>query len=542
MSRLPLPSWRTKQVQPSAVPLIDRPDFEDLHAASRFGPWGEQARQMHALGFCTLDIDAEVANDAREVIEKLSSIMAPELEDWETGRAGSPRLQDGWREHPAVRRLALHPRVLDLLRHLYGREPFAFQTLNFAVGSEQAFHSDAVHFHTEPHGFMCGLWIPLADVEPDSGPLLYYPGSHRLPYQSAASLGLTPEQVSAEPHPQRFFEPKWQESVERLGLEPELHLPRRGQALIWHANLLHGGSPVQNRRARRWSQVVHYYFADCLYTTPLRSFPPEQGGLCLREPFDIAKGQIAGAVSQASKLNGTFLPLIKQVQAATASMSFAAPVRIWRAIGKRDPARSLKGCIELITPTSITGWAIHPEIPLSGVQLLCGKHLIASAILDRDRFVLDIPDDHPIPTQDESIHLLTCTQDGQLSCSLNLPGADAPATMRRLRLALSPALRGLVGHFDGFSADGLRLKGWCYSRLGGAATVWLHAKGLPPRPLPCRINRPGMAARGHPTQCGFAFRLLEWVDAMGLEVWVSFDEGGELPLPPGKCSAVPRES
>jgi ectoine hydroxylase-related dioxygenase (phytanoyl-CoA dioxygenase family) len=184
----------------------------------------------------------------------------------------------------------LEPVVLDLLRHLYGREPFAFQTLNFAVGSEQHFHSDAVHFHSYPNGFMCGVWIALQDVQPESGPLIYFPGSHRLPYLSARSLGLDRDVVMEEQHPQRFFEPSWQQAVNAHAFEKQQFLPKRGDLLIWHANLLHGGEPVQDKSSRRWSQVNHYFFANCLYTTPMRNFASGEGGTCLRNPFDIAKG------------------------------------------------------------------------------------------------------------------------------------------------------------------------------------------------------------------------------------------------------------
>jgi ectoine hydroxylase-related dioxygenase (phytanoyl-CoA dioxygenase family) len=184
----------------------------------------------------------------------------------------------------------LEPVVLDLLRHLYGRDPFAFQTLNFAVGSEQHFHSDAVHFHSYPHGFMCGVWIALQDVQAESGPLIYFPGSHRLPYLSARSLGLVREAVMGEAHPQRLFEPSWQQAVGEHGFEKQQFLPKRGELLIWHANLLHGGEPVQEKTSRRWSQVNHYFFADCLYTTPMRTLGPGEGGTCLRNPFDLAKG------------------------------------------------------------------------------------------------------------------------------------------------------------------------------------------------------------------------------------------------------------
>jgi hypothetical protein len=273
-------------------PLIDRPDFEALLAADRFGPWSEEAIQMHENGFCVLELnDPAFFKAIDDVIQSLEPLLSEPLMLWEQGEVGPPRLQDGWKQHPSIRRLALEPVILDLLCHLYGREPFAFQTLNFAVGSEQPYHSDAVHFHSYPSGFMCGVWIALQDVSLDSGPLIYYPGSHRLPYLSAESLGLDPQQVAAEPHPQRFFQDHWHVAVREGGYPLSRFLPTCGSVLIWHANLLHGGEPVQVRTTRRWSQVNHYFFADCLYTTPLRSFGHAQGGPFLRNPFDIATGQ-----------------------------------------------------------------------------------------------------------------------------------------------------------------------------------------------------------------------------------------------------------
>jgi hypothetical protein len=273
-------------------PLIDRADFADLLAAGCFGRWNTEAIQFHENGFCILDLEAPAFEEAIDgVIEALEPLLAEQLALWERGEGGPPRLQDGWKQHASIRRLALEPIILDLLRHLYGRDPFAFQTLNFAVGSEQPYHSDAVHFHSYPLGFMCGVWIALRDVKPNSGPLIYFPGSHRLPYLSAESLGLDPKQVEAEPHPQCFFQDHWHAAVRERGYPRRRFLPKRGRVLIWHANLLHGGEPVEVRTSRRWSQVIHYFFADCLYTTPLRSFGHAQGGPFLRNPFDIATGQ-----------------------------------------------------------------------------------------------------------------------------------------------------------------------------------------------------------------------------------------------------------
>ena len=38
--------------------------------------------------------------------------------------------------------------------------------------------------------------------------------------------------------------------------------------LIWHSNLLHGGSSIKDSKATRRSQVTHYFFRNCAYKRP----------------------------------------------------------------------------------------------------------------------------------------------------------------------------------------------------------------------------------------------------------------------------------
>ena len=42
-------------------------------------------------------------------------------------------------------------------------------------------------------------------------------------------------------------------------------------ALIWAANLLHGGAPILDPSATRWSQVTHYFFDNCAWYRPMAS-------------------------------------------------------------------------------------------------------------------------------------------------------------------------------------------------------------------------------------------------------------------------------
>ena len=55
------------------------------------------------------------------------------------------------------------------------------------------------------------------------------------------------------------------------GLEIDYGLIKKGHALVWSANLLHGGSPANDPERTRKSQVTHYFFEGTRYYTPLMS-------------------------------------------------------------------------------------------------------------------------------------------------------------------------------------------------------------------------------------------------------------------------------
>lgn len=199
---------------------------------------------------------------------------------------GHRRIQDVWQFHTDVRALACDLQVLALLRLLYQREPIPFQTLNFPVGTEQQTHSDTVHFHCIPHRFMCGVWIAFEDIDAENGPLHVYPGSHKLPVWNFNDLGLP-----AEPGHYHAYEQWIARMVETLGLPKKSVQICKGQAIIWAANVLHGGDRILDPRRSRHSQVTHYYFENCLYYTPMLS-EPYLGKMHLRTIQDIRTGEV----------------------------------------------------------------------------------------------------------------------------------------------------------------------------------------------------------------------------------------------------------
>ncbi len=178
------------------------------------------------------------------------------------------RFQDAWKINANARQIALAPRVLNILRELYGRLPLPFQTINFRVGTQQRVHSDTIHFNAMPAGYMCGVWVALEDIDMDNGPLVFYPGSHRLPEYTLADVGTAPGIANYV-----RYEDYIAEVVRRHNLKPKYGLLKKGQALIWAANLLHGGAPQQDPARSRHSQVTHVFFEGCRYYTPLFSHP-----------------------------------------------------------------------------------------------------------------------------------------------------------------------------------------------------------------------------------------------------------------------------
>ena len=184
------------------------------------------------------------------------------------------RLADAWRIHDGVLRLAAWPAILAALEQLYGRRPLPFQTLNFNAGTEQRPHSDTIHFDSRPSGFMCGVWTALEDIDETNGPLVYYPGSHKLPQVTFKDVKARPTHLNYgkyEDYIEAMLEEASEQRVKAARLERRLGIVKKGQALIWAANLIHGGAAVTDRSRTRHSQVTHYYFEGCRYFSPMHS-------------------------------------------------------------------------------------------------------------------------------------------------------------------------------------------------------------------------------------------------------------------------------
>ncbi len=150
-------------------------------------------------------------------------------------------------------------KLMELLNVLIDGKATLFQSINFLSGSEQDTHSDSIHMTTYPLGGLLGVWIALEDIDETNGALHYYPGSQNLPYylnKDYDNLGSTffiGDKNYSE------YEKMLQEKIKTLGLQKEIFRAKKGDVLIWHANLLHGGETHPDKSKTRKSMVFHYF-------------------------------------------------------------------------------------------------------------------------------------------------------------------------------------------------------------------------------------------------------------------------------------------
>lgn len=164
------------------------------------------------------------------------------------------KINDLYLEYGLIRDMALAPELCDVLRRLFHGSPLVCNTLNFEHGSQQTQHIDNFYMPSRKFGGMLASWIALDPVDGDNGPVSYYPGSHRIPPYRFSHGGL--RAVDAEMEDCRRYITR---ELESRGLEPVTFSAEPGDVLIWHSQLLHGGTGIRDAGRTRRSMVTHYF-------------------------------------------------------------------------------------------------------------------------------------------------------------------------------------------------------------------------------------------------------------------------------------------
>ncbi len=196
----------------------------------------------------------------------------------ETTERFAARDKSNWRIHsfqeysPSAKAIFYDAELIRLTSLIFGYPSIPEATINFMYGSAQNAHQDMAVFHVFPPNYIIGCWIACEDISPDSGPLMFYPKSHREPLFSEFKDYPQINLRTASPELTQAYT-RYVEGLTRK-YERQLFHAKKGDIFLWHGQLLHGGSEIKNPKLTRKSYVIHY-------------FPPEMNvGPHVKGPFN----------------------------------------------------------------------------------------------------------------------------------------------------------------------------------------------------------------------------------------------------------------
>lgn len=212
--------------------------------------------------------DLEIRDVRRSAEGACNAVRAAEIAKWEPSERREAQRYSRWRVHALhmhsadARRVLLNERIRKLVELVMGRTMEPFGSLTFGRGSSQRLHQDMAVFHVYPHNYLVGAWVALEDIHPDSGPLLYCPKSHRSEmYREFRNYPQDNLRTCSLEVDGRYHE---HIELDSRNYERKTFLAKKGDVLVWHGMLYHGGAAIHDPSLTRKSFVIHYLarFAD----------------------------------------------------------------------------------------------------------------------------------------------------------------------------------------------------------------------------------------------------------------------------------------
>jgi len=169
---------------------------------------------------------------------------------------GPIKINDLFLDEPEVRHLALNRPLTQILTELLDGAPMICNSLNFLWGSQQPDHFDTWYMPPPVRDKLAVTSICLEDVSPNAGPLVYYPGTHKIPPYRFSHGGI--HATESEMTSCRAY---IAEQLAAVKGERKEFIGRQGDVFIWHGQLLHGGSTIIDTNKTRKTLVTHYWRA-----------------------------------------------------------------------------------------------------------------------------------------------------------------------------------------------------------------------------------------------------------------------------------------
>jgi len=213
----------------------------------------------------TLHLDFSRDKEFMEMID----LYVAEREKLIMDRAIRSNYHDGWHFStsylvcPSMTYLGLCRHICFYLSKIFNEQPLLHLALTGWVSTQRNWHQDSYLNPPNVWSSYAAAWIALDDIDIDSGPFEYVPGSHRWEV-------LRRERLFAHLDHATTLDPNWptitqehvsyvcEEKIAMMGAKRKLFVPRKGQVLLWHSNLIHRGTVPRNHELLRKSLILHY--------------------------------------------------------------------------------------------------------------------------------------------------------------------------------------------------------------------------------------------------------------------------------------------
>jgi ectoine hydroxylase-related dioxygenase (phytanoyl-CoA dioxygenase family) len=241
-------------------------DLFKLHLKHKSKKFINIAKKFNKDGYVIVDLKLS-KKDLKQIIKDISKLAAdenakknPKMYHYNK----NPRLIEGYKKFQSIKNLCKNKKIIEILEYLYEKKPIPINSINFIKGTDQPLHSDYIHFSSMPHKYLSAAWIALEKTNEKNGPLFVVPGSHKLDLIDYSLFGLkTPTSTQELSKFYKIYEKYVAQLIKIKKLKKKTIKLKPGQAIIWAANLLHGGKKILNQSRTRFSQVVHYHFDKC---------------------------------------------------------------------------------------------------------------------------------------------------------------------------------------------------------------------------------------------------------------------------------------
>lgn len=245
------------------APWLDRPDaLLRLEALSDqlTTPDYDRLRQWEREGYVVLE--RAIAPERIDALLADCDRMVWGSDDQKTQRVW--QVDDLLERSSSAREIAFDAAVTALVDIILGRHSEVRKTIMVWKSGRAPLHQDILLFPALPYNMTAGIHVVCEDAHPDAGPLVFYPGTHKLPLWEGWPAYPDVSLRTADPQTAAAYE-AWINAQAREHPKRSF-LGRKGDVMLWHPSLAHAGSDLKDDKRSRKSFVMHTFPEGCEQT------------------------------------------------------------------------------------------------------------------------------------------------------------------------------------------------------------------------------------------------------------------------------------